>query len=181
MGIYQKIRELWKKPRKNMPELMKARLIKWRKEQTTVRLERPTRIDRARSLGYKAKQGVIVVRQKVMRNEPMRPKLRGGRRSKHGGLKKTLSISQKTIAEQRANKKFPNMEVLNSYWVGQDPKNLWFEVILINPSHPAIMKDKELSKILKQKGRVKRGLTSSARKSRGLRKKGTGSEKTRKK
>ncbi|KKT75754.1 MAG: 50S ribosomal protein L15e, partial [Candidatus Peregrinibacteria bacterium GW2011_GWA2_44_7] len=38
-----------------------------RKEPVTLVLEHPTRLDRARSLGYKAKQGCIVARQRVGR------------------------------------------------------------------------------------------------------------------
>jgi len=73
MGLYKHVRNLWKKPKANMPELWRERLIKWRKENSTVKLERPTRIDRARSLGYKAKQGFVVVRQRVLRGGHTRP------------------------------------------------------------------------------------------------------------
>ncbi len=179
MGIYKYVRDLWKKPKENLKELYKERLIKWRKEPATKRLEHPTRIDRARSLGYKAKPGYIIVRQRVSAGGKKRPTIRKGRRSKHMRQRKVISKSYQLIAEERANKKYKNCEVLNSYWVGKDAKNYWFEVILIDRSHPAIKKDKKISWISKDKGRVFRGKTSAGKKSRGLLHKGKGAEKLR--
>ena len=174
--MYKHIRNLWKQPKKNMPELWRARLIKWRREPSTGRLKRPTRIDRARSLGYKAKQGFIIVRQRAKRGKRMRGSYLGGRRPKHSRLKLVLDKNYKQIAEERANKKYPNCEVLNSYWVAEDGKQYWFEVILIDKSHPVIKKDKDINWITQKQHtrRVFRGLTSTAKKSRGLRKKNKG-------
>ena len=78
MGFYQRLAELWKQPKKNLGEIWKQRLIKIRREPVTVRLEHPTRPDRARALGYKAKQGFIVVRQRVKRGPHKRPKKKKG-------------------------------------------------------------------------------------------------------
>ena len=83
------------------------------------------------------------------------------------------------ICEQRANKKYKNCEVLGSYPLLKDGKHFWAEVILIDRNHPVIIKDLILRNVAKQRGRVFRGLTSSARKSRGLRGKGAGYEKIR--
>jgi len=179
MGYQKYVRQLWKQPKKNMPELMRSRLIQWRREPVTIRLERPTRIDRARSLGYKAKQGIIVVRQRVSRGGHRRPRDFAGRRPRHSGVRVSLDLSYQTIAEQRTAKKFKNCEVLNSYVVAKDGKNYWYEIILIDRSHPNIVKDKNLRNVAKKTGRVYRGLTSSGRKSRGLRTKGKGTEKLR--
>ena len=181
MGMYQQIRELWKKPRENIPELWKQRLIQWRQEEATVRIERPTRLDRARSLGYRAKQGIIVLRQRVERGGRQRPKIRKGRRSKHFGRRKVVKISYQLVAEKRAAKKYSNLEVLNSYNVGDDGNYYWYEVIMVDKAHPQILADKRLSWISKDqhKGRVFRGLTSAARRSRGLHGKGKGYEKVR--
>lgn len=57
-------------------------MIEWRNgPPSVVRLEYPTRIDRARSLGYKAKRGgIFVVRSRVRRGGLNRPKIMGGRR-----------------------------------------------------------------------------------------------------
>ena len=181
MSMYKKVRELWKKPKTNMPELYRERLIKWRRENSTVKIERPTRIDRARSLGYKAKQGYVVVRQRVLRGGHRRPMIKGGTRPKRYGTRLVLSKNYKQIAEERAQKKFVNLSVLNSYWVAQDGKHYWYEVILVDPDHPVIKADKKINWICKAKhrSRVFHGKTSTARKSRGLRGKGKGYEKAR--
>lgn len=91
----------------------------------------------------------------------------------------TPAKSLKLIAEERASRKYPNMEVLNSYWVGEDGKHKWYEVILIDPHHPAIRSDPRLNWICNVPGRAERGLTSAGRKERGLHKRGEGTEKMR--
>jgi len=181
MAIYKHIDQLWKKPRESLGELWTGRLIKWRDEPVTIRIDKPTRLSRARSLGYKAKPGIIVVRQRVNRGGRQRPDIKHGRRSKHARQRKILSMNYRQVAEQRAASKFPNLEVLNSYWVAKDGSCYWYEVILVDKNHPVIQSDKNLSWMAGKKNtrRVFRGLTSAARKSRGLRRKGIGAEKVR--
>ena len=180
MGYLKYVREAWKKPMANKA-LWTQRLISWRREPVTVRLEHPTRPDRARSLGYRAKQGYIIVRQRVKRGGHRRPGPPGGRRPKHARRRMVLDKNYQRIAEERAAKKFVNCEVLNSYWVSQDGKNYWYEIILIDKAHPVILADPRISWIAdkQHKKRVLRGLTSAGKKSRGLRRKGKGAEKLR--
>jgi large subunit ribosomal protein L15e len=71
------------------------------------------------------------------------------------------------------------MEVLNSYWVGSDGKHKWFEVIMVDFSHPAIKADADLARIAGDRGRAERGKTHAGKMGRGLGKKGIGTEKTR--
>jgi large subunit ribosomal protein L15e len=177
MGIYKYIRNTWKKPKTN--PFWQERLILWRRQPVTVRIERPTRLDRARSLGYRAKQGIIIVRQRVIRGGHKRPQIKGGRTSKNQRQRMALRMNYQTIAEQRAAKKYKNCEVLNSYEVAKDGQHYWYEIILVDRAHPSSLKDKQLRQIAKQKGRVFRGKTSASLKSRGLRKKGKGVEKLR--
>ncbi|MFC1740913.1 50S ribosomal protein L15e [Nanoarchaeota archaeon] len=181
MGYLKYMRKAWQKPKKTNPELWKERLLKWRREPVTVRIERPTRIDRARSLGYKAKPGIIVVRQRVMRGGRLREQFKAGRRSKAMRRNKVVNINYKQVAEQRAAKCYKNCEVLNSYWVCKDGTYSWYEIILVDRDHPQILKNKELKWIAstKHQGRVHRGLTSAGKKSRGMRNKGKGAEKVR--
>ena len=70
---------------------------------------------------------------------------------------------------------------MGSYWVAEDGKHKWYEIIMVIPSHPSVKSDKNLGWISsgKHRGRVWRGLTSAGRKSRGLRIKGKGAEKVR--
>jgi len=165
MSLYKYVRQIWKQPKENLGELWQKRLIEWKKQPSTIRIDHPTRIDRARSLGYKAKQGYIIVRQRVMRQKRQRPKFSGGRRSKHMRRRKILKMSYQWIAEQRAQKKYVNCTVLNSYPVGEDGKNFWYEIILVDREHPAIKADPRINWICNKRGRAARGLTSAARKS----------------
>ena len=93
----------------------------------------------------------------------------------------TLAKSLQRISEERAQKHYPNLEVLNSYWVGEDGKQKFFEVILVDPHHPVILADPKIAWIAlpAQRGRVFRGLTSAGAKGRGLRRKGKGAERMR--
>ncbi len=180
---YKYIAEAWSKPEKSyVDELMQQRLIRWRRQPAIVRIEKPTRIDRARKLGYKAKQGFIMVRVRVRRGGLRKQRPRAGRRPKRMGVKKFKPAkSLRLIAEERAARRFPNLEVLNSYWVGEDGRFKWFEVVMVDPNHSAIKADKDINWICENQHsrRVFRGLTSAGKKVRGLRNKGRGAEKAR--
>lgn len=181
MGMYQYIQEAWKSQGKELESLWHQRIIQWRQEPTTIRLEKPTRLDRARSLGYKAKPGFIILRQRVNRGGRQRPQIRHPRRPKAMSRRKDLSMNYQTVAEQRAAKKYPNCEVLNSYYVAEDGLYYWYEVILVDRANPSIIVDKHINWIAnnKQSGRVFRGLTSAGKRGRGLLNKGKGAEKIR--
>lgn len=181
MGVYKFLNKLWK-DKKEIKSLFRERMIKWRKENSVVKLENPTRLDKARALGYKAKEGILVVRVRVKRGGRQKEQIRKGRRSKRRGRRKIVGKSYQWVAEERANKKFRNFNVLNSYYLSQDGKHYWFEVILVDKSNPAIRKDKHLKWMCrpKHRGRAFRGLTAAGRRSRGiLTHKGKGTEKLR--
>jgi len=180
---YKYIAEEWAKPEKSfVEELMRQRLIEWRKQNTVTRIERPTRLDKARKLGYKAKQGFVVARTRVRRGNMRKIRPKAGRRPKRMGVKKFKPAkSLRLIGEERTARKFPNLEVLNSYWVGEDGRSKWFEVILVDPSSPSIRSDKDINWITEpqHKRRVFRSLTRAGKKIRSLRHKGKGAEKVR--
>ncbi len=187
-SMYHYIREMWRRPYDTLGEVMRKRIMEWRRQPSIVRVEHPTRIDRARALGYKAKQGFIVVRVRVRKGGLRKPRPNKGRRPKRMGVYGySPAKSLRLIAEERAARKYPNLEVLNSYYVGEDGQYKWFEVILVDPHHPAIKSDPEINWITEKqhKGRVFRGLTSAGKKMRGLRKsrglKGTIKQKWKKK
>lgn len=180
---YKYVAQAWKKPEASyVKDLMFQRAIEWRKQSTILRIERPTRLDRARKLGYKAKQGFILARVRIHRGGLRKVRPKAGRRPKRMGVKKFKPAkSLKLIAEERTARKFPNFEVLNSYWVWQDGRYKWFEVILVDPNHPVVKSDKDINWICEKvhRGRVFRGLTSAGKKIRALRHKGRGAEKVR--
>ena len=170
-GMYHYLREKWKKPDR---ELLHSKLIQWRAGKSVERVDKPQRLDRARTLGYKAKKGFVVLRVRLKR---------GGRRRKRAGIKgrktrkqtirKTLKMNYRWVAEIRATKKYNNLEVLNSYWIGKDGKYYFYEIIMIDPEIAEIKNDPILKWITNKKNsnRAERGLTSAAKKSRGLRSK----------
>jgi large subunit ribosomal protein L15e len=98
-----------------------------------------------------------------------------------GVAKRKPAKSRRLIAEERAAKKFPNLEVLNSYWIWEDGRFKWFEVILVDPNHSVIQSDKDVNWICDKahRKRVFRGLTSAGKEIRGLRHKGRGAERIR--
>ncbi len=162
-------------------DTIKRRLVQWRTEEVVHRADGPTNLKRAHALGYKAKPGFIVVRAKVPKGGRKTVNPRGGRKPSASGRFFTTGKSKQWIAEERAADKYPNMEVLNSYFVGEDGISKWFEVILVDKNHPAVRKNKEAGWIAQTQhtGRVYRGLTSAGRKSRGLMHRGKKSTKSR--
>ncbi len=160
-GLYQNIKQQWKKSNKTK-DLKKERLIKWRKEPRFQKVEKPTRIDRARSLGYKAKKGFVIVRGRVERGGRRRHLYgrRGRKPSKTGLTGFTSKMPLSSIVEVRIQKKYPNLEVLGSYPVGEDGIYKWFEVIMVDPMNPSIKNDKNIKWITEKqhRRRILRGL-----------------------
>ncbi|HEX5904962.1 MAG TPA: 50S ribosomal protein L15e [Candidatus Nitrosocosmicus sp.] len=143
--MYSHIAETWKSMLKTRSQELKSKAYQWRREPTINRIEHPSRLDRARALGYKAKQGIVVVRIRVGRGGMRKQRPVSGRRPKHIGVVHIKQkISMKRVAEKRVNEKYVNLKVMGSYLVYQDGMYSWFEVILVDPSHPSIIKDKEM-------------------------------------
>jgi len=77
-SFYSHIKEAWRSPKEGkLAELQWQRKQEWRDEGAIERIERPTRLDKARELGYKAKQGVVVARVSVRKG--------GSRKQRHKG------------------------------------------------------------------------------------------------
>ncbi|MFC6975446.1 50S ribosomal protein L15e [Halomicroarcula sp. GCM10025709] len=182
-SAYSYIRDAWKNPGDGkLAELQWQRQQDWRNEGAVERIERPTRLDKARSQGYKAKQGVVVARVSVRKGGARKQRFTAGRRSKRQGVTRiTRRKDIRRVAEERAARVYPNLRVLNSYSVGQDGRQKWHEIILVDPEHPAIENDDDLSWICDDDhtDRVFRGLTGAGKRNRGLGSKGKGTEKTR--
>ena len=156
MGAYDYITKTFQEEYKERSDEYRARLAQWRKEGAIVRLERPTNLPRARRLGYKAKQGYVIVRVRMEKGRRTRRKPMGGRKPKSNYRFVQPGMSHQAMAEQRANRKYRNLEVLNSYWVGEDGNYKYFEVILADPTKKTVT-----STAVNRKGRAFRGLTSA--------------------
>ncbi len=167
-GLYHYLREAWKKPDK---KTLRERMVEWRRAPVFQKVEKPLRLDRARALGYKAKKGFVVIRVRVRRGGHKKPRPNKGRRSKRLTIRKPLKMSYKWIAEQRVERKYTNLVVINSYMVGKDGQYYFYEVICVDPQRPEIKNDKTINWVTKKfnQKRALRGLTSAAKKSRGLR------------
>lgn len=167
--MYHHLKNSWNN---QSPELRKERMIDWRASDAVVVLDKPTRLDKARMLGYKAKRGILVMRVRVMRGGRTRKRTGvKGRKSRKQTIRKTLKMNYRWVAEIRAARHYPTLEVLNSYPLGKDGKHYFFDVIMIDPNQPEIKNDRTLKWISngKNQRRAERGLTSAAKKSRGLR------------
>nr|CAG8605793.1 10964_t:CDS:2 [Entrophospora candida] len=137
------------------------------------RASRPSRPDKARRLGYKAKQGYVIYRIRVRRGGRKRPVPKGatfGKPVNQGINQLKYQRSLKATAEERVGRRCSNLRVLNSYWVNQDSTYKYYEVILVDPNHKVIRRDPRINWIVtaKHKHRESRGLTSIGKKNRGI-------------
>lgn len=74
MGAYKYLEELWRKKQSDMMRfLLRVRCWEYRQLPAIHRATRPTRPDKARRLGYKAKQGFVVYRVRVRRGGRKKP------------------------------------------------------------------------------------------------------------
>jgi large subunit ribosomal protein L15e len=178
MGAYKYLSELWKKKQSDvMRFIQRVRCWELRHLPRVHRAARPTRPDKARRLGYKAKQGYVIYRARIRRGGRKRPCHRGKiwRKPRNQYILGMMrSRSFRSFAEERVGKRCPNLRVLNSYFVAQDATWKWYEVIMVDPFHKAIRRDARANWICKNtmKHRELRGLTSTGRKYRGIQGKG---------
>ncbi|GAB4821816.1 hypothetical protein N2152v2_008862 [Parachlorella kessleri] len=174
----QYIEELWKKKQSDVLRfLLRVRCWEFRQLPGIVRLQRPSRPDKARRMGFKAKQGYVVYRIRVRRGGRKRPVHKGivyGKPASQGITQLKPTRNLRNVAEERVGRKCGGLRVLNSYWVNQDAVYKYFEVILVDPAHKAIRTDARVNWICNpvHKHREQRGLTSAGKKYRGLRGKG---------
>jgi large subunit ribosomal protein L15e len=130
-----------------------------------VKVEHPTNLPSARSVGYRAKQGIIVARVRVRKGTGTHHRPKKKRRPKRmGQAKLSRRISTQAMAEQKASKHFENMEALGSYKVAEDGKFHYFEVVLADRMASTIVNDRQLRWLAEgQRGRAERGKTFAGR------------------
>eukprot|EP00033_Pygsuia_biforma_P000063 GCRY01000080.1.p2 GENE.GCRY01000080.1~~GCRY01000080.1.p2 ORF type:complete len:205 (+),score=33.73 GCRY01000080.1:50-664(+) len=185
MGAYKYLEEIWKRKQSDVARFL-SRVRCWEYRQLPVihRASRPSRPDKARRLGYKAKQGYVVYRIRIRRGGRKRPNAKGivyGKPKHHGINQLKFQRSLRSVAEERVGRRCGNLRVLNSYWVNNDSTFKYFEVILVDPSHKAIRRDAQINWICAptMKHRESRGLTAAGRAGRGLNGKGHSTNKIR--
>ncbi len=129
MGASKYIRNNERNIYKNR-ERVKQLLTEARNGPLIERIERPSKLYRARELGYRAKPGYVVVRVRIGKGSFRRPRATHARRPSKSGIFYNLNISKQRIAESRASRKYSNMRVLGSYFLVDDGQSSWYEVLM---------------------------------------------------
>merc|ERR1719498_2119680 len=185
MGAYKYLQELWRKKKSDVLRfVMRVRCWEYRQLPVIHKASKPSRLDKARAVGYKAKQGYSVYRVRIRRGGRKRAVGKGivyGKPVHQGINKQKKARSHRSVAEEKVGRHCSNLRVINSYWVGQDAAQKFFEVILVDPTHNAIRRDPRINWICSEKHNRREliGLTSAGKKYRGLRQKGHRAHNTR--
>lgn len=172
MGAYKYLQSLWRKKQSEIMTFVR-RMRTWEYRQLPVihRVNRPSRPEKARKVGYKSKQGFVVYRVRVRRGGRKNQVSKGivyGKIKSSGVNEKKPKRNHRVIAESRAGRALGGLRVLNSYWVGQDATFKFYEVVLVDPAHTAIRNDPTINWIVDKKHRELRGLTAAGKQARGL-------------
>ena len=133
MGMYGYVQKSFSQSFKERSPAYRKRLMQYRKGATIQRVEKPTNIARAHVLGYKARKDFEVVRVRVPRGKRRRRAPDLGRKPAKNRKFENPGKPWQWFAAQRAGRKFKNLEIVNSYWVGEDGRSQYYEVILRNP------------------------------------------------
>ena len=103
MGAYKYLEELYKKKQSDLLRfLLRVRCWQYRQLNTIHRAPRPTRPDKARRLGYKAKQGYVIYRVRIRRGGRKRKVPKGnthGKPVRQGVNKLKFQRSLRSVAE----------------------------------------------------------------------------------
>lgn len=103
MGAYKYLEELYKKKQSDLLRfLLRIRCWQYRQLSAIHRASRPTRPDKARRLGYKAKQGYVIYRVRVRRGGRKRPVPKGatyGKPNNQGVNQLKFQRSLRSVAE----------------------------------------------------------------------------------
>ncbi|KAK7858250.1 large ribosomal subunit protein eL15z [Quercus suber] len=149
IGAYKYVSELWRKKQSDvMRFLQRVRCWEYRQQSAIVRVTRPTHPDKARPLGYKAKQGYVVYRVRVRRGGQKRPVPKGivyRKPTNQGVTQLKFQRSKRSVAEERAGLQLGGLRVLNSYWLNEDSTYKYYEVILVDVAHNAIKIDTRIN------------------------------------
>ncbi len=105
MGAYKYLEELWRKKQSDLFRfLLRVRCWQYRQLTPIHRAPHPTRPDKARRLGYKAKQGYVIYRVRVRRGGRKRKIANGaqcGKPTNQGVNQLKFQRSLRSLAEVR--------------------------------------------------------------------------------
>lgn len=107
MGAYKYLEEIWRKKQSDLFRfLLRIRCWQFRQLTAVHRAPRPTRPDKARRLGYKAKQGYVIYRVRVRRGGRKRKVPKGaqcGKPTNMGVNQLKFQRSLRSVAEVGEN------------------------------------------------------------------------------
>lgn len=109
MGAYKYLEELWKKKQSDvLGFIMRVRTWEYRQLPVIHRAQHPSRPDKARRLGYKAKQGYVLYRVRVRRGgrkKLIRKGLVCGKPASQGVNQLKFARNLRSVAEERVGRK----------------------------------------------------------------------------
>lgn len=146
MGAYKYMRKSFTSLYKARGLALRSRLAAWRSSFRVERVEKPTNVIRARQLGYKARKYFVIARVRVAKGKRTRPKYSLGRKPAKTVKYVSPAFDAAWRAEQKAAKKFRNLKVVGSYYVGEDGMHKYYEVVMFNPSLASKPKEITLKK-----------------------------------
>ena len=173
-GAYKYVEELWKKKQSDVLRfLQRVRVWEYRQLPSVVRVTRPSRPDKARRLGYKAKQGFCICRARV-RAGPQEAREQGHplRQARAPGCEEAEIRAQPAIGRGGARRARPLRRAPRAQLVLAQRRFVYkyYEVIMVDPMHKVVRNDPRINWICNpvHKHREIRSLTAAGRKYRGL-------------
>ena len=130
MSLAHHVQKSFLQAYKQRTPALRERIMKWRKTPVVVRVERPLNPPRARSLGYKASRDYVMARVRIAKGKRRRRRPDLGRKPGKNRKTQPPGLSLQVLAEKRAERRFVNLRLVNSYYVGEDGQFKFFEVIL---------------------------------------------------
>ena len=118
---------------KILDQILPRNSCDYRHQSNYSRIRVPSRPHRARTLGYKNKNHMILVRARIRRGgtAPMIPDK--SRTPSNIGKHRTRDIPLSKILAQRVSRKYPTLRVLNYYPIQKDGKYLYYQYIMYDP------------------------------------------------
>jgi len=117
MGALKYVEEIAKKKQSDILRfLLRVRCWEYRSLNVIHRASRPSRPDKARRLGYKAKQGYVIYRIRVRRGNRKKPVPKGatyGKPTNQGVNQLKYQRSLRSTAEERVGRRCANLRVLS--------------------------------------------------------------------
>lgn len=175
MAAYKYLEALYRHKQSDVFRFLnRVRTWEYRQLPAVCRVNTPTRVEKARKLGYRAKPGYVCFRVRVRKGDKKRAVKKGivYGKPRNAGVSqqksfRSLQVEAERIFERSAGK---GLRTLNSYYVAKDGLYKYYEVLAVCPGTQAIRNDPKINWIVStlHKSRAQRGKTHAGRKSRGL-------------